>query len=49
MLSLAWRMLKRDWGGASEGGAGAPSDQDGDATPETRVGAPSDAQTGPQC
>jgi hypothetical protein len=49
MLKLAWRMLNRDWGGASEGGAGAPSNQDGDAAPETRVGAPSHAQTGLQC
>jgi hypothetical protein len=49
MLNLAWRMLKRDWGGAPEGGAGAPSRGDGDATPEARVGAPSGTDTEPKC
>jgi hypothetical protein len=49
MLSLAWRMLKRDWGGAPGGGPGAPSRADGDATPEARVGEPSGMQSEPRC
>jgi hypothetical protein len=49
MLKLAWRMLKRDWAGAPEGGAGAPSSQDGDATPEVRGGARSGATSRPRC
>jgi hypothetical protein len=49
MLNLAWRVLKRDWRGAPEGGAGAPSFQDGDATPEARVGALSGKTSRARC